>query len=79
MNGKHHQRSVLLLLVALALTREAAAQDLGPAPLLPESERVFQLRQLADVNVPAIDTSSRLATVAAFYSGYNASEGFAVG
>lgn len=79
MNQKYHRRSVLALLVTLALTQWAAAQELGPAPLLPESERVFQLRQLAEVNVPAIDTSSRLAVVAAFYSGYNASEGFAVG
>jgi uncharacterized protein YkwD len=78
MNNSFYQRSVLLL-VAMVLTRWAAAQDLGPAPLLPASQRVFQLRQLADVNVPAIDTSSRLAVVAAFYSGYNASEGFAVG
>ena len=78
MNNSFYQRSVLLL-VAMVLTRWAAAQDLGPAPLLPESERVFQLRQLAEVNVPAIDTSSRSAVVAAFYSAYNASEGFAVG
>lgn len=78
MNNSFCQRSVLLL-VAMVLTRWAAAQDLGPAPLLPESERVFQLRQLAEVNVPAIDTSSRSAVVAAFYSAYNASEGFAVG
>jgi uncharacterized protein YkwD len=79
MNGRHCRQSALLLLVTMVLTRWAVAQDLGPAPLLPASERVFQLRQLAEVNVPAIDTSSRLAVVAAFYSAYNASEGFAVG
>lgn len=55
------------------------ADGLGPAPQLPMSERRFVTLRPNDVNVPAIDTSSRLAVVAAYYSGYNASEGFAVG
>lgn len=69
----------LSVLAMLFLGWATAAQELGPAPFLPESERTFQLIRLNDASVPAIDTSSRLDVVAAFYSGYNASEGFAVG
>lgn len=69
-------RVLLLLFASLGLAR---AQELGPAPWLPESERVFRPLQLNDTIVPAIDTQSRIAVVAAFYSGYNASEGFPVG
>lgn len=68
-----------MLFASLAAAGLVGAQELGPAPSLPESERTFQPIQLNDANVPAIDTSSRLAVVAAFYSGYNASEGFPVG
>jgi len=72
-------RVALVVLGLLAAVGVVRAQELGPAPLLPESERSFQPVRLNDASVPAIDTSSRLAVVAAFYAGYNASEGFAVG
>ncbi len=69
---------IAIALLAL-LTISAPGQELGPAPFLPEADREFVPIQLNDASVPAINTSSRLSVVAAFYSGYNASEGFAVG
>lgn len=67
------------LLALSAIVGAVRAQELGPAPFLAENERQFQPVRLNEANVPAINASSRLAVVAAFYSGYNASEGFLVG
>ncbi len=69
-----------LICLAGAGAGTALAQELGRAPFLAEADRVTLPFQLAvETDVPAINTASRSAVVAAFHASYLASQGIATG
>lgn len=72
-------RFVCFLIGASLMAGVAGGQNLGTAPELSSTKQEDAIIRATSVDVPPIDTADRSAVVAAFYTSYNASEGFTDG